>query len=56
MDFGLARRIEGTESHISTQAARTMGCIPLEYLGGYTTTSVKCDVYSCGVLMFQPIF
>ncbi|XP_057537936.1 leucine-rich repeat receptor protein kinase EMS1 [Amaranthus tricolor] len=52
-DFGLARRIEGADSHISTQAAGTMGYMPPEYFGGYTAASVKGDVYSFGVLMFE---
>lgn len=52
-DFGLARRIEGADSHVSTQAAGTMGYMPPEYLGGYTAATVKGDVYSFGVLMFE---
>lgn len=52
-DFGLARTIEGANSHISTQAAGTMGYMPPEYLEGYTTASMKGDVYSFGVLMFE---
>ncbi|XP_021771554.1 brassinosteroid LRR receptor kinase BRL1-like [Chenopodium quinoa] len=52
-DFGLARRIEGANSHVSTQAAGTMGYMPPEYLGGYPTATVKGDVYSFGVLMFE---
>lgn len=52
-DFGLARTIEGSNSHVSTQAAGTMGYMPPEYLGGYTVATVKGDVYSFGVLMFE---
>ncbi|KAH9616031.1 hypothetical protein KSS87_006320 [Heliosperma pusillum] len=52
-DFGLARIIEGSHSHVSTQAAGTMGYMPPEYRNGYTAASVKGDVYSFGVLMFE---
>lgn len=52
-DFGLARRLEGSNSHVSTQSAGTMGYMPPEYLGGYTAATVKGDVYSFGVLMFE---
>lgn len=52
-DFGLARMIEGAHSHVSTQAAGTMGYMPPEYLEGYTNATVKADVYSFGVLMFE---
>lgn len=51
-DFGLARRIEGAHSHVSTQVAGTMGYMPPEYLYG-TTASVAGDVYSFGVLMLE---
>ncbi|KAK9757342.1 hypothetical protein RND81_01G156200 [Saponaria officinalis] len=52
-DFGLARSIEGSHSHVSTQAAGTVGYMPPEYRNGYTAASVKGDVYSFGVLMFE---
>lgn len=52
-DFGLARRIEGAHSHVSTQAAGTMGYMPPEYRAGYTAATVQADIYSFGVLMFE---
>jgi len=52
-DFGLARRIEGARSHVSTQAAGTMGYMPPEYRAGYTAATVQADIYSFGVLMFE---
>ncbi|CAA7041708.1 unnamed protein product [Microthlaspi erraticum] len=52
-DFGLARRMEDSRSHISTQVAGTMGYMPPEYWGGNTAATVKADVYSFGVLMLE---
>ncbi|KAL0351622.1 UNVERIFIED_CONTAM: Phytosulfokine receptor 2 [Sesamum calycinum] len=52
-DFGLARRIEGSHSHVSTQVAGTMGYMPPEYLHGATKATVVGDVYSFGVLMLE---
>ncbi|KAL0438268.1 UNVERIFIED_CONTAM: Leucine-rich repeat receptor protein kinase MSP1 [Sesamum latifolium] len=52
-DFGLARRIEGSHSHVSTQVAGTMGYMPPEYLHGATMATVVGDVYSFGVLMLE---
>ncbi|KAI3464691.1 hypothetical protein Pfo_021354 [Paulownia fortunei] len=52
-DFGLARRIEGSHSHVSTQVAGTMGYMPPEYLYGATMATVMGDVYSFGVLMLE---
>lgn len=52
-DFGLARRIEGSHSHVSTQVAGTMGYMPPEYLEGATTATMQGDVYSFGVLMLE---
>ncbi|PIN06299.1 Serine/threonine protein kinase [Handroanthus impetiginosus] len=54
-DFGLARRIEGSHSHVSTQVAGTMGYMPPEYLGGATMATMMGDVYSFGVLMLETI-
>ncbi|KAF3791603.1 Phytosulfokine receptor 2 [Nymphaea thermarum] len=51
-DFGLARRINPSYSHVSTQVAGTMGYIPPEYKDGWRAT-VKGDVYSFGVLMIE---
>ncbi|KAL0326019.1 UNVERIFIED_CONTAM: Phytosulfokine receptor 2 [Sesamum radiatum] len=53
LDFGLARRIEGSHSHVSTQVAGTMGYMPPEYLHGATKATVVGDVYSFGVLMLE---
>ncbi|VVB07630.1 unnamed protein product [Arabis nemorensis] len=52
-DFGLARRMEESRSHVSTQVAGTMGYMPPEYWGGYTAATVKADVYSFGILMLE---
>nr|XP_027090900.1 leucine-rich repeat receptor protein kinase EMS1-like [Coffea arabica] len=52
-DFGLARSIEGSHSHVSTQVAGTMGYMPPEYLSGATTATMMGDVYSFGVLMLE---
>lgn len=54
-DFGLARRIEGSHSHVSTQVAGTMGYMPPEYLDGATMATPQGDVYSFGVLMLEII-
>ncbi|KAI4352752.1 hypothetical protein L6164_006973 [Bauhinia variegata] len=52
-DFGLARRIEMSHSHVSTQFAGTMGYMPPEYRDGVNVANVKVDVYSFGVLMLE---
>ncbi|XP_011042886.1 PREDICTED: putative serine/threonine-protein kinase [Populus euphratica] len=51
-DFGLARRIDASHSHVSTQVAGTLGYMPPEYKEGAGAT-VKVDVYSFGILMFE---
>ncbi|KAI6689583.1 hypothetical protein NL676_026411 [Syzygium grande] len=52
-DFGLARMIEASQSHVSTQFAGTMGYMPPEYKEGFTAATVKADVYSFGILMLE---
>ncbi|KAK4280165.1 hypothetical protein QN277_011825 [Acacia crassicarpa] len=52
-DFGLARRIDTSHSHVSTQFAGTMGYMPPEYRDGVNVANVKVDVYSFGVLMLE---
>ncbi|TXG53265.1 hypothetical protein EZV62_022434 [Acer yangbiense] len=52
-DFGLARRIDSSHSHVSTQVAGTMGYMPPEYMGGNTAATVMLDVYSFGILMIE---
>lgn len=52
-DFGLARRMEESRSHVSTQVAGTMGYMPPEYWEGNTAATVKADVYSFGILMLE---
>lgn len=52
-DFGLARRMEGSHSHVSTQVAGTMGYMPPEYLDGATNATMAGDIYSFGVLMLE---
>ncbi|KAF7131850.1 hypothetical protein RHSIM_Rhsim09G0034400 [Rhododendron simsii] len=52
-DFGLARRIDGSLSHLSTQAVGTMGYMPPEYVQGATMATALGDVYSFGILMLE---
>ncbi|XP_023535426.1 leucine-rich repeat receptor protein kinase EMS1-like [Cucurbita pepo subsp. pepo] len=52
-DFGLARMIDSCSSHVSTQFAGTWGYMPPEYRDGVTAATVKADVYSFGILMFE---
>lgn len=52
-DFGLARHMDGSHSHVSTQVAGTMGYMPPEYREGVTVATVKADVYSFGILMLE---
>lgn len=52
-DFGLARMIDASHSHVSTQVAGTMGYMPPEYREGLTGASPKADVYSFGILMLE---
>eukprot|EP01018_Ginkgo_biloba_P019142 Gb_03681 [translate_table: standard] len=51
-DFGLARNMNPQLSHISTQAAGTLGYMPPEYASGSIAT-MKADVYSFGMLMLE---
>ncbi|KAF9612223.1 hypothetical protein IFM89_038645 [Coptis chinensis] len=52
-DFGLARQVQLSHSHVSTQVAGTMGYMPPEYKNGVTAATVKADVYSFGILMIE---
>ncbi|XVF76125.1 hypothetical protein PTKIN_Ptkin13bG0240700 [Pterospermum kingtungense] len=52
-DFGLARQVQEAHSHVSTQAAGTMGYMPPEYREGNTAATPKADVYSFGILMIE---
>ncbi|XP_065876332.1 putative serine/threonine-protein kinase [Euphorbia lathyris] len=52
-DFGLARAIDASHSHVSTQVAGTMGYMPPEYRDGQTVATVRADVYSYGILMIE---
>jgi len=52
-DFGLARSIDKTHSHVSTQFAGTMGYMPPEYIEGSNVANTKVDVYSFGILMIE---
>ncbi|KAF7851834.1 hypothetical protein BT93_L1997 [Corymbia citriodora subsp. variegata] len=52
-DFGLARTIDASHSHVSTQFAGTMGYMPPEYKEGFTAATLKADVYSFGILMLE---
>jgi hypothetical protein len=50
-DFGLARQIDNSKSHVSTAAEGTMGYMAPEYREGLTGATLEGDVYSFGVLM-----
>ncbi|KAF7132831.1 hypothetical protein RHSIM_Rhsim09G0033800 [Rhododendron simsii] len=52
-DFGFARIIDGSLSHVSTRVAGTMGYMPPEYIQGATMATAMGDVYSFGILMLQ---
>ncbi|KAI3953226.1 hypothetical protein MKX01_042221 [Papaver californicum] len=52
-DFGLARRVNASHSHVSTQVAGTFGYMPPEYRDGVTVATAKADVYSFGILMIE---
>ncbi|KAK2987342.1 hypothetical protein RJ640_023643 [Escallonia rubra] len=52
-DFGIARMIENSGTHASTEAGGTMGYMPPEYIQGATMATVKGDVYSFGILMLE---
>ncbi|KAL6010343.1 hypothetical protein ACLOJK_000774 [Asimina triloba] len=52
-DFGLARLVDSSHSHVSTQVAGTMGYMPPEYKDGLTMATPKADVYSFGILMLE---
>ncbi|KAL6658402.1 hypothetical protein ACP70R_003988 [Stipagrostis hirtigluma subsp. patula] len=53
-DFGLARIVRGTASHVSTQAAGTAGYMAPEIWAGMGATA-KADVYSFGVLIIETV-
>uniref|UniRef100_A0A2N9F2T7 Protein kinase domain-containing protein n=1 Tax=Fagus sylvatica TaxID=28930 RepID=A0A2N9F2T7_FAGSY len=50
-DFGLARQIDNSKSHVSTVTAGTKGYMPPEYKKGLVGATVEGDVYSFGILM-----
>ncbi|KAF7131914.1 hypothetical protein RHSIM_Rhsim09G0034500 [Rhododendron simsii] len=52
-DFGFARIIDGSLSHVSTRVAGTMGYMPPEYIHGATMATAMGDVYSFGILMLE---
>ncbi|XP_017696866.3 phytosulfokine receptor 2-like [Phoenix dactylifera] len=52
-DFGLARAVDPSRTHVSTQVAGTMGYMPPEYREGLTAATAAADVYSFGVLMVE---
>ncbi|KZV20087.1 leucine-rich repeat receptor protein kinase EXS [Dorcoceras hygrometricum] len=54
-DFGLARCIQGSHSHFSTQVAGTLGYMPPEYINGSTMATMPGDVYSFGVLLLEAV-
>ncbi|KAJ7982270.1 Receptor-like kinase [Quillaja saponaria] len=52
-DFGLARRIQISRSHTSTDVDGTMGYLPPECREGAAVVTIMGDVYSFGVLMLE---
>ncbi|KAK7279803.1 hypothetical protein RJT34_24861 [Clitoria ternatea] len=52
-DFGLARTMDNSHTHVSTQFAGTIGYMPPEYRDGVHVANPKVDVYSFGVLMIE---
>lgn len=55
-DFGLARMLETSQSHVSTQeVGGTLGYMAPEYKEGVTAASVKGDVYSFGALAMEVV-
>ncbi|KAG5530956.1 hypothetical protein RHGRI_025787 [Rhododendron griersonianum] len=52
-DFGFARIIDGSLSHVSTRVAGTMGYMPPEYIQDATMATAIGDIYSFGILMLQ---
>ncbi|RWW10033.1 hypothetical protein GW17_00026441 [Ensete ventricosum] len=52
-DFGLARVVEAPRTHVSTQAAGTMGYMAPENREGATAVTPMADVYSFGILMLE---
>ncbi|XP_059663043.1 LRR receptor-like serine/threonine-protein kinase FEI 1 [Cornus florida] len=53
-DFGLAKLLEDTESHITTVVAGTFGYLAPEYMQSGRATE-KTDVYSFGVLVLEVV-
>uniref|UniRef100_A0A0D6QWQ1 non-specific serine/threonine protein kinase n=1 Tax=Araucaria cunninghamii TaxID=56994 RepID=A0A0D6QWQ1_ARACU len=51
-DFGLARFMDGGETHVSTVVAGTLGYVPPEYSQSWRATT-KGDVYSFGVVLLE---
>ncbi|KAL2629505.1 hypothetical protein R1flu_014191 [Riccia fluitans] len=51
-DFGLAKLLDGDESHVSTIVAGTFGYLAPEYLNSGRATE-KGDVYSYGVVLLE---
>ncbi|KAH0460598.1 hypothetical protein IEQ34_011261 [Dendrobium chrysotoxum] len=55
-DFGLARLVETSRSHVSTQeAAGTVGYMAPEYREGVTAVTARGDMYSFGVLVMEVV-
>nr|GLL18436.1 unnamed protein product [Ipomoea trifida] len=48
-------QMKESQSHISTEAAGTMGYMPPEYIQGCTKATKSGDIYSFGVLMMEII-
>ncbi|GLJ21684.1 hypothetical protein SUGI_0403950 [Cryptomeria japonica] len=51
-DFGLARNLAASDSHLTTQLVGTPGYVPPEYSQSFRVT-LKGDVYSFGVVLLE---
>ncbi|XP_068304441.1 probable receptor-like protein kinase At2g42960 [Pyrus communis] len=51
--FGLARWMEASHTHVTTEPDGSVGYIPPEYLAGSNKATTKGDVYSFGILMLE---
>ncbi|KAJ9560675.1 hypothetical protein OSB04_005835 [Centaurea solstitialis] len=54
-DFSLARRIEDARSYVTTRVEGTVGYMPPEYFYGAPMATMRGDVYSFGILMFEVV-
>lgn len=51
--FGLARWMEASHTHVTTEPDGSIGYMPPEYMAGSNKATTKGDVYSFGILMLE---